>query len=74
MAQYDLSIDPQKVAQAEQLVSLAGRTFPTLVVSWESSTLGQEWQTLLVLDYSIPLPPLEQTLRISCHLCRLCSC
>jgi len=60
MAQYDLSIDPQKVAQAEQLVSLAGRTFPTLVVSWESSTLGQEWQTLLVLDYSIPLPPLEQ--------------
>src|SRR5690606_9833277 len=32
---------------------------PTLVVYWESQMLGQEWDTILVLDYVIPLPPLE---------------
>ncbi len=60
MPQYELTIDPDKVAQAERLVSLDGRTFPTLVVSWESMMLGQEWETILVLDYTFPLPPLEQ--------------
>lgn len=59
MPQYELSIDPSLVAEAEQLVNLDGRAFPTLVVSWESKMLGQEWQTILVLDYTIPLPPLE---------------
>jgi hypothetical protein len=59
MPQYELSIEPSLVAEAERLVALDGRTFPTLVISWESKTLGQDWQTVLVLDYSIPLPPLE---------------
>jgi hypothetical protein len=56
---YELSIDPALVAQAEKVVSLEGRGFPTLVVSWESQMLGQDWLTILVLDYTIPLPPLE---------------
>jgi hypothetical protein len=60
MAQYELSIDPSHVAEAERLVALDGRKFPTLVCSWESSMLGQDWQTVLVQDYTIPLPPLEQ--------------
>jgi hypothetical protein len=59
MPQYELSIDPALVAEAEQLVTLEGRTFPTLCVMWDSQTLGQDWQTVLVLDYTIPLPPLE---------------
>ena len=59
MTQYELSIDPARVAEAEQLVSLDGRGFPTLVVQWESSILGQSWLTTLVLDYTIPLPPLR---------------
>ncbi|MBW2527204.1 MAG: hypothetical protein JRI23_23685 [Deltaproteobacteria bacterium] len=59
MTQYELSIDPALVAEADRLVSLEGRTFPTLVVQWESSILGQSWLTTLVLDYTIPLPPLR---------------
>ncbi len=59
MPQYELSIEPSAVAEAERHVSLEGRSFPTLVVSWESQMLGQEWITTLVLDYTIPLPPLE---------------
>ena len=60
MAQYELSIDPSLVAQAQQLVSLQGRVFPTIVVGWESKMLGQDWETILVLDYTVPLPPLAQ--------------
>ncbi|MBW2454522.1 MAG: hypothetical protein JRI68_08425 [Deltaproteobacteria bacterium] len=59
MAQYELSIEPSAVAEAERHVSLEGRSFPTLVVSWECQMLGQEWTTTLVLDYTIPLPPLD---------------
>ena len=59
MPQYELTIEPSAVAEAERHVSLEGRSFPTLVVSWESQMLGQEWITTLVLDYTIPLPPLE---------------
>jgi hypothetical protein len=59
MAQYELSIEPDAVAEAERLVSLEGRGFPTLVVHWEAQMLGQEWSITLVLDYTIPLPPLE---------------
>lgn len=59
MAQYELSNDPSLVEQAERLVSFEGRTFPTIVVAWESTMLGQEWLTTLVQDYTIPLPPLE---------------
>jgi hypothetical protein len=58
MSSYELSIDPKLVAEAERLVTLEGRGYPTLVVSWLSDMLGQEWQTILVLDYTIPLPPL----------------
>lgn len=65
MPQFELSIDPKLVAEAEQLVNLEGRAFPTLVVSWESKMLGQEWQTILVLDYTIPLPPLEQGIQFN---------
>lgn len=59
MSQYELSIEPRFVEQAERLVSLEGRVFPTLVVMWESKMLGQDWQTILVLDYTFPLPPLQ---------------
>jgi hypothetical protein len=60
MGQYEFSNDPALVEQAERLVSLEGRVFPTIVVSWECTMLGQEWDTVLVQDYTIPLPPLEQ--------------
>lgn len=60
MSQYDLSIEPSLVAEAERRVTLEGRAFPTLVIMWESQMLGQDWQTVLVMDYTIPLPPLEQ--------------
>lgn len=59
MAQYELSNDPVLLEQAERLCSLEGRAFPTLVVSWESRMLGQDWDTVLVQDYTIALPPLE---------------
>jgi hypothetical protein len=56
---YTFSIDPALVAEAEQRASLEGRGFPTLVVYWETQLLGQDWETVLVLDYTIPLPPLD---------------
>jgi hypothetical protein len=59
MGQYELSNDPSLIEQAERLASLQGRGFPTVVVSWESIILGQEWETVLIQDYTIPLPPLE---------------
>lgn len=59
MSQYELSIENDKIAEAERLVSLEGRSFPTLVVHWDTPMLGQEWSTTLVVDYAIPLPPLE---------------
>ncbi len=59
MSQYELSIEPRLVEEAERLVSLEGRVFPTIVVTWESKMLGQFWQTILVLDYTLPLPPLQ---------------
>lgn len=72
MPQYELSIDPSLVAEAERVVSLEGRGFPTIVVSWDSQLLGQDWMTILVLDYTIPLPPLEgretfNEVRIAAH-------
>jgi len=59
MAKYELSIDPSLVAEAEQVVALEGRAFPTLVTRWDSNMLGQQWHTTVVLDYTIPLPPLK---------------
>ena len=59
MAQYELSNDPALVEQADRLASLEGRCFPTVVVSWESKMLGQDWDTVLVQDSTIALPPLE---------------
>jgi len=59
MAQYELSIDPALVAEAEKLLTLEGRAFPTVVVQWESQILGQTWLTTLVQEYTIPLPPLR---------------
>ncbi|MBI4700376.1 MAG: hypothetical protein HY744_04280, partial [Deltaproteobacteria bacterium] len=58
MSLYELSIDPALLAQAERLASLEGREFPTLVVQWEAEMLGQPWLTTLVLDYTVPLPPI----------------
>ncbi len=60
MSTYELSIEPALVAEAQRRVSLEGRTFPTVLVSWESQMLGQTWITTLVMDYTLPLPPLEQ--------------
>ncbi len=62
MGLYELSIDPERIAEAESLTSvenLARREFPTLVMSWESALFGQSWTTTIVLDYLITLPPLE---------------
>lgn len=59
MAKYDLTIDPGPVAEAEQVVTFEGRAFPTIVTRWETKMLGQDWHTTLVLDYTIPLPPLK---------------
>jgi hypothetical protein len=58
MPLYDLSIDPGRVGEAERLVSLEGRSYPTLVMQWESELFGQTWTTTIVLDYVIALPPL----------------
>src|SRR4051812_35425935 len=58
MALYELSIDAALVREAEKVVSLEGRGFPTLVMRWESRLFDQTWQTTLVLDYVIALPPL----------------
>ncbi len=62
MGLYELSIDPLIVAEAERVVSqeaLAGRSFPTLVMQWESRVFDQPWTTTIVLDYLLTLPPLE---------------
>lgn len=58
MAVYELSIDPALVRQAERIVSLEGRGYPTVVMHWESRLFEQPWTTTLVLDYGIALPPL----------------
>ncbi|XXX82288.1 hypothetical protein WMF30_26365 [Sorangium sp. So ce134] len=58
MAVYELSVDGALVREAEKVVSLAGREFPTLVMRWESRLFDQPWLTTLVLDYVIALPPL----------------
>lgn len=36
MALYELSIDGPQVREAEKIVSLEGRGFPTLVMRWDS--------------------------------------
>ncbi|KYG04072.1 hypothetical protein BE21_48650 [Sorangium cellulosum] len=58
MPVYELSVDGTLVREAEKVVSLAGREFPTLVMRWESRLFDQPWVTTLVLDYVIALPPL----------------
>lgn len=62
MGLYELTIEPEQVAQAESITSLEAlsrREFPTLVVNWESKIFGQPWSTTIVLDYLLALPPLE---------------
>ena len=58
MALYELSIDGPQVREAERVVSLEGRAFPTLVMRWDSRIFDQPWVTTVVLDYLIALPPL----------------
>lgn len=58
MALYELSIERAHVQEAEKLVSLEGRGYPTLVMRWESRLFDQSWTTTVVLDYTIALPPL----------------
>jgi hypothetical protein len=58
MTLYELSIEDARVREAESTVSLEGRRFPTIVVQWESRLFDQTWSTTIVLDYTIPLPPL----------------
>src|SRR5262245_6974259 len=58
MALYELSIDGPQVREAERVISLEGRGFPTLVMRWDSRILDQPWVTTVVLDYLIALPPL----------------
>ncbi len=58
MALYELSIDGPQVREAEKIVSLEGRGFPTLVMRWDSRVFDQPWVTTIVLDYLIVLPPL----------------
>jgi hypothetical protein len=58
MALYELSIDGPLVREAEHVVSLEGRGFPTLVMRWDSRIFDQPWVTTVVLDYLIALPPL----------------
>lgn len=60
MPLYELSIDGARVREASRVVSLEGRGFPTLVMRWDMRILDQPWQTTLVLDYLIALPPLMQ--------------
>ena len=40
MPQYELSVDPALVNEAERLLTLEGRAFPSVVVQWESRILG----------------------------------
>src|SRR6185312_2013173 len=58
MALYELSIDGPMVREAERVVSLEGRAFPTLVMRWDTRIFDQPWVTTVVLDYLIALPPL----------------
>lgn len=58
MPVYELSVDAALVREAEKIVSLEGRGFPTLVMRWESRLFDQAWLTTLVLDYVLALPPL----------------
>jgi len=58
MALYELSIDGPHVREAEKIVSLEGRGFPTLVMRWDTRIFDQMWVTTIVLDYVIALPPL----------------
>lgn len=61
MALYELSIDSVHVTEAEAVVGLEGRDFPTLVMHWESRVFELPWAATVVLDYTIALPPLGQT-------------
>lgn len=58
MALYELSIEAAHVREGEGLVSLEGRAYPTLAMRWESRLMDQTWETTVVLDYLIALPPL----------------
>jgi hypothetical protein len=58
MALYELSIEAAHVREGEKLVSLEGRTYPTLAMRWETRLMDQPWETTVVLDYMIALPPL----------------
>lgn len=58
MALYELSIDGPLVREAERVVSLEGRGFPTLVMRWDTRIFDQPWVTTIVLDYLVALPPL----------------
>jgi len=58
MALYELSIEAAHVREGEKLVSLDGRAYPTLAMRWESRLMDQTWETTVVLDYLIALPPL----------------
>jgi hypothetical protein len=58
MPVYELSVDADLVREAEKVVSLEGRGYPTLVMRWESRLFDQPWVTTLVLDYVVALPPL----------------
>lgn len=58
MALYELSIEPAHVVEAQHVIALEGRDYPTLVMHWESRLFDQPWETTVVLDYTIALPPL----------------
>ncbi|MBK8256071.1 MAG: hypothetical protein IPK82_25810 [Polyangiaceae bacterium] len=58
MALYELSIEAAHVREGERLVSLEGRAYPTLAMRWETRLMDQPWETTVILDYSIALPPL----------------
>jgi hypothetical protein len=58
MSLYELSSEVAAVREGERVVSLEGRSFPTLVMRWDSRLFDQPWITTIVLDYTIALPPL----------------
>ncbi len=58
MTLFELALDGAALREAERIVSLEGRGFPTLVMRWESRLFDQTWSTTVVLDYAIALPPL----------------
>jgi hypothetical protein len=61
MALYELSIESAHVAEAERVIGLDGRDYPTLVMHWEARVFEQPWEATVVLDYTIALPPLSQS-------------